>query len=326
MRAEPEDFRVDEVLGFAPSGRGEHLFLKVRKTRRTTEDVARQLAGWLGVHPREVSYAGLKDRQAVTTQWFSALARTDPPTGPLPEDPAVEVVTVTRNDRKLRRGALSGNRFRLTLRSVSARTADVDRRLLMLSRLGVPNYFGEQRFGRDGRNVDNARALLQGRLRVRNRNRRGLLVSAARSWLFNRVLSERIARACWSTALAGDLLMLDGSNSVFPEERESGDRLDRRLGRLELHPTGPMPGRGGIRPTGAALELEDNALAGESELAAALDAFGANAMRRALRVRVAELHWHWPAPQTLVLGFGLEAGAYATMVIRELLDVEVGEV
>lgn len=320
LRRAPEDFRVDELLGFEPSGHGEHLFLWVRKTDRTTDEVVRQLARWLGIHPRDVSYAGLKDRRAVTAQWFSAVARTDPPAGPLPSDPAVEVLAVTRNDRKLRRGALAGNGFELTLHGVSAHPGAVARRLLALSRSGVPNYFGEQRFGRAGRNVADARALLDGRLRVRNRTRRGLLISAARSWLFNQVLAERVRQGTWSDAVTGDLLMLDGSNSVFSLERESRERLERRLALQDVHPTGPLPGRGGIRPTGPALALEQGVLARGGGLEEALAEFGANAMRRALRSHVARLHWYWKAPETLVLGFALEAGAYATMVVRELFE------
>lgn len=322
LRQSPTDFQVEERLGFDPSGHGEHLFLKVRKTGRTTEEAARQLARWLGVHPREVGYAGLKDRNAVTVQWFSAPVRHDPTLGALPEDPAVEMLQVSRNDRKLRRGALSGNRFQLTLREVDAPTAAADRRLLALARFGVPNYFGEQRFGREGRNVEEARALLAGRLRVRNRHRRGLLISAARSWLFNRVLAERVNRQCWSTAVSGDLLMLDGSNSVFAAERESGLRLERRLALLDVHPSGPLPGRGGIQPSGEALGLEESVLSGEAELVRALADFGANAMRRALRLRVGGLWWRWTESAALTLGFELEAGAYATMVVREVVTAD----
>jgi tRNA pseudouridine13 synthase len=321
MREQPADFRVEERLGFEPSGSGEHLFLQVRKTGRTTDTVAAALARWLGVRERDVGYAGLKDRHAVTTQWFSVPTAADPVTGPLAEDPSVEVLRVTRNARKLRRGALAGNRFAIRLRHVRGAPGDIAARLLRLARGGVPNYFGAQRFGMQGRNVDDARAMLAGHLRVRSRHRRGLFLSAARSALFNGVLARRVAQGTWASALPGELLMLEGSNSVFPAEREVPDVLARRLEGLDVHPTGPLPGRGGAAPQDTALREERQVLDGDAGLVAALADFGVAGMRRALRTRVGNLSWHWPCGDSLELGFELCAGAYATVVVREALEL-----
>ncbi|MBA1148156.1 tRNA pseudouridine(13) synthase TruD [Ectothiorhodospiraceae bacterium WFHF3C12] len=329
LRARPEDFRVEELLGFRPSGHGEHLFLQVRKTGRTTEEAARALSAWLEVPVRHISYAGLKDRNAMTTQWFSVHTPAMPAPGPVPGEPAVEVLVVRRNERKLRRGALDGNRFTLTLREVDAGTAALGHRLLAIAQGGVPNYFGAQRFGRGGRNVADAESLLAGRLRVRSRHKRGLLISAARSYLFNCVLAARVEQGCWARALPGELVMLEGTNSVFPATREAAGVLGRRLELQDVHPTGPLPGRGGIAPERQALALEQEALSVEAVLCNALRDFGANAMRRALRVRVADMRWYWPSSGTLELGFTLPAGAFATVVVRELLAVrearEAGE-
>lgn len=320
LRQEAADFQVYEELPFGPSGSGEHLLLRVRKTGWTTDAVAGVLARSLDVGRREVSYAGMKDRHAVTEQHFSVqLAGRQTPELPRELADGVELLWAARHHRKLRRGALSGNRFRLRLRGLSADYAALSARLAAIARGGVPNYFGEQRFGREGDNVARARDLLAGRFRTRNRNLRGILYSAARSELFNRVLAERIADGSWQRGLAGDVMMLDGRSACFTTQ-PADPQLGRRLALMEIHPTGPMPGKGGLVPEAAAGEVERRVLEAEAELVAGLIAAGLDADRRALRLRVRELAWHSPAPGELWLEFGLPAGAYATTVVRELVE------
>ena len=186
LRASPEDFRVDEELGFEPDGEGEHALVRVRKRGANTAWVARRLAELAGVRVREVSYAGLKDRDAVTSQWFSVWlpGRADPDWAAL-DDAEVTVIEYGRHRRKLRRGCHRGNRFALVLRELSCDREIIESRLRSVAKVGVPNYFGPQRFGRDGGNLTAALGLFRGSLRCRDRQRRGIYLSGARARRFN---------------------------------------------------------------------------------------------------------------------------------------------
>lgn len=323
VRAEPEDFQVFETLSFVPSGRGEHLFLRVRKRQWTTEAAAAALARALGVRRDQVSYAGMKDKQALTEQWFSVHLPGRGLELPLGElERGLWLVEATRNDRKLRRGALAGNRFRLLLRELDNNsTTALGARLVRIAWAGVPNYFGVQRFGRDGDNIALAQAFFSGSYRPRGRHLRGVLFSAARAQLFNEVLSRRVALGNWNTLLPGELAMLDGRGSFFAVD-ELSPQLQRRVRQLEIHPSGPLPGSGGQSPTAAAGELEADVLQEAAELVAGLQRHGVEAARRALRLKVSDLHWRQPTADTLELGFSLPAGAYATTVLRELIVME----
>lgn len=324
MRVAPEDFEVTEIDGFAASGAGEHLLLDIEKRGMNTAFVARLLAEWAGVDERAVGYAGLKDRHAVTRQRFSVqlpgreapdlalLERDDPATGQ-----RLRVLGQARHARKLPRGALAGNRFVLALRDVEGDRAAIEARLQAMAARGVPNWFGEQRFGHGGGNVDKARRMFAG-LRVK-RDERSLLLSAARSELFNRALAARVAGGSWDRGLDGEAWMLDGSRSVFGPEPWS-DALAWRLADFDIHPTAPLWGAGEPRSTGEARELELAALADADSLAlrAGLEAAGLRQERRATRLRPAGLSWNWPGESVLELGFSLPAGCYATAVLAEL--------
>ncbi|UTA53811.1 tRNA pseudouridine(13) synthase TruD [Lysobacter soli] len=325
MRSTPEDFVVEELPGFEPSGAGEHLLLTVEKRGMNTGFAAKHIAQWAGVGEVAIGYAGLKDRHAITRQRFSVHLpkKVAPDLSTLDFAQGEERLTVvehTWHAKKLPRGALAGNRFVLTLRGVSGERAAIEQRLRSIAERGVPNYFGEQRFGRDGDNVANARAMFAGR-RVR-REQRTLLISAARSELFNRVLAQRVQRACWDSPLDGEVWMLDGSRSVFGPE-PFDDALAQRLASFDIHPTGPLWGRGELRSTGDAARLETEALSGEEALAlrAGLEAEGLKQERRALRLKPAELTWSWRDDDVLEVAFALPPGAYATVVLAELGDV-----
>lgn len=322
LRVYVDDFLVDEVLGFEPSGQGEHLFLHIRKRERTTDQVAALLARMTGVSRRAVSYAGMKDKWAQTQQWFSVHLpgeEQELPQGELAE--GIELLACTRHDRKLRRGALRGNRFRLRLRGTTVAEARISERLAAIAQHGVPNYFGEQRFGRDQGNLEQARALLSGHYRPRSRSLRGILLSAARSYLFNLVLAERIRQGNWATAIDGDLMMLDGRQSLFPVQAVDA-AIRQRTAALDIHPSGPLYGRGGTQPEGLAASIEESVFAAEAEIVAGLLAAGLESARRALRLRVADLAWHFPSQGVVELDFSLPAGAYATSVVRELFTYD----
>jgi tRNA pseudouridine13 synthase len=319
IRARDEDFIVEEELGFERTGAGEHLFLKLRETGCNTDWVAGQLARWAGRPRNDVSYAGLKDRHAITEQWFSVRF----PGGRHP-DPAglsiegVELLEFTLHNRKLKRGALSGNRFRLRVTSLDADPDMLAARLATIAHRGVPNLFGPQRFGREQGNLRIAERWFSGDVEP-GRAERGFALSAARSLLFNAVLAERIAGGTWNTAAPGDVVGLDGRNSWFIAE--AGDSaLAERLATLDVHPTGPMWGRGELPGTGPGAALEQAVAERHAVFANGLAAAGLEQERRALRVRVQQLDWRIEG-DVLELAFGLPAGAYATAVLREALAV-----
>ncbi len=315
-----DDFVVEEILGFEPQGEGPHAWLQIRKRDTNTSWLAGALARMAGVARRDVGYAGLKDRAAVTSQWFSVPmeGRAEPDWTAL-NSAEIQVLRVTRHQKKLRRGIQQGNRFQIRVQELAGEPAAIRARVDALAAGGVPNYFGAQRFGRDSGNIARAGEMLAGARRVRDRQLRGLYLSAARGMLFNRVLAHRVGAGNWHRALPGEALMLDGSHSVFTMAQPDAD-IDARLARLDVHPTGPLWGRGEALASGQALAVEQSALAGCEPWCAGLDAAGLKHARRALRVAVAELEVDFEAADRLLLSFVLPAGAYATMAVRELVD------
>ncbi len=318
LRQEPEDFQVEEILGYAADGAGEHVLLTIRKTGANTAWVARQLAGFAGVDERAVSWAGRKDRHAVTTQAFSVHlpGRPDPAWSQF-EVPGVAVLDAQRHGRKLKRGALAGNRFLVRIREARGDRDAIEARLRQMRAQGVPNYFGSQRFGRHGDNLAAARRMFGGR-RV-PRAERDMLLSAARAELFNAVLGQRVRQDCWNAGLAGELWALAGSRAWFGPQAFD-ETLAQRLAAFDIAPSGPLWGRG-PSPAGADCgALEDAVAAEHREFAEGLAAAGLEQARRALRLDLRALQWTWPAPETLELAFALPAGAYATAVAHELLE------
>jgi tRNA pseudouridine13 synthase len=319
FRSAIEDFKVEELPAFAPSGRGEHLLLTIEKRGMNTMFVAKAIARWAGVQDLDVGFAGLKDRNAVTRQRFSVrLPKKVAPDIASLEGDGVKVLEQHWHLRKLPRGALAGNRFGIVLREVVGDRATIESRLAAISTDGIPNYFGEQRFGRDGDNVDAARRMFAG-ARV-GREQRGMLLSAARSEIFNAVLAARIQQGHWCDGLDGEVWMLDGTHSVFGPEPMTTE-LRSRARSLDIHATGPLWGRGELRSTGAVREIEAAVAANHGDLCTGLEMAGLSQERRALRVRVGDLHWQWPEDDVLRLEFSLPPGAYATSVLAELGDV-----
>lgn len=321
IRSSAEDFFVEELPGFEASGTGEHLLLTIEKRGMNTAFAAKTIAQWAGVDESAIGYAGLKDRHAVTRQRFSVwLPKKIAPVIDALQSDELRVLEHAWHARKLPRGGLAGNRFVLVLRDVQGARADIEARLAAIAARGVPNHFGEQRFGRGGDNVRKAVAMFAGG-RVR-REERTLLLSAARSELFNRVLSARVEAGNWDAPLDGEVWMLDGSRSVFGPEPLTPE-LQARLDAFDIHPSGPLWGAGELRSTGAARELELVALAGDtsSRLRAGLERADMKQERRALRLRPAELAWAWRDDDALELRFTLPPGCYATTVLRELGEV-----
>ena len=315
----PEDFQVEEIPAVSPQGVGGHTWLHLERDDMTTAYAAKRVARVAGCAARDVGYAGLKDRHARTRQWFSVPATDDDAAlhAALIEQ-GFHVLAVVRHSRKLRRGALAGNRFRIRVETgVDAHTLEPE--LERIRREGVPNYFGPQRFGRDGGNLDAARRMLCDGERVRDRHRRGLLLSAARSVLFNRVLAARVRDDSWQQPLPGEAVILDGSASFFIADQVD-ETLMARARDFDVHASGPLWGRGGTPAQERARIVENEALEHDALLCAALERAGVDAARRALRLRVGALAAN-AVPGGWEFRFELPAGAYATVVLRELFEL-----
>jgi tRNA pseudouridine13 synthase len=325
LRARPEDFQVDELLGFEPEGSGEHLFLQLRKRGLDSEEVARRIARWAAVAPRAVSYAGRKDRHAVTSQWFSVQlpGRADPDPAELAGDDALAVLASARHPRKLRRGVHRGNTFRLRLRELAAAAggdvrAVLEPRLADLARRGAPNYFGEQRFGSGGSNLAQARRWRDGGRAPRGRSRRGMLLSALRSHAFNTLLAERVRAGDWDTVAPGDVCQLAGSRSLFAHD--GSDDLAARAAAGDLHLALPLPGRGERLEDAAARARQDAALAALAADLVHLERAGVELAYRAARVIPGDFAWEFCEDGSLSLAFTLATGSFATAVVAELVD------
>jgi tRNA pseudouridine13 synthase len=321
LKATPEDFHVEERLSFEPSGTGPHWLLRVEKRTANTRWVAAEIARLAGVPAGDVGYAGLKDRHAVAVQWFSV------PSAARAADywtavrtPEFRVLEACANLRKLKVGALSGNRFRIRLRNVTWPREKLELKLDTLRAHGAPNYFGPQRFGRDGYNLDRVADWLRSGVAPRGRAERGFTLSAARSLVFNTVLARRVEAGDWSQLGYGDLASLDGSGSHFVVAAVDDD-LRRRVNEFDIHPSGPLWGRGLPQSAGQALQHELAAAEQLKPVADLLAAEGLTQERRALRCAVRDLTATHDAA-TLTLSFSLGRGQFATAVLREICDFE----
>jgi tRNA pseudouridine13 synthase len=349
LRTQPEDFVVEEDLGFAASGTGQHVLLKVRKRNANTQWVARELARLAGCHPRDVGYAGLKDRRAVAVQWLTV------PKSTLTLEawcevrhPEFDVLEAHAHSRKLPRGALAGNRFTIRIRGLVVGDEAFDFRVARIKSQGVPNYFGPQRFGHNGSNLARIPAGLQN---LRSPER-GFVLSAARAVIFNAVLAARVQEGSWNHLEPGDIANLDGRGSIFPVEgiatpgvattapRDTTDSFARtgptgapgpapaidpslveRAAQLDLHPTGPLWGRGAPATQHRIATLESRVAAQFQPACDLTTAAGMDQERRALRLAVRDFTWH-REPDARVVSFRLTRGSFATTVLRELIDTD----
>lgn len=313
-----QDFQVEEELGFQLSGSGEHVWLKIEKTGLNTIDVARLIAEKTATRIQDIGYAGLKDRQAVTRQWFSVKSAADLVEADLAR-PGINILEIQRNARKLRRGSHRGNAFRITLRNIAVDSSWIESVCGTLKTLGVPNYFGPQRFGHGGNNIARAEGLFNGKLTKLPRFQRGIVLSAARSFLFNQVLAARVSEGSWDQYLPGDLMALAGSSSVF-KAQEGDQAIAQRLVTLDIHPTGPLWGKGDLASAGQVKSLELGIIEKYAVLSRGLDAAGLKQERRALRLVPENLQIQPAGEEELVVEFSLPTGAFATSVLREMVS------
>ncbi|MWN04758.1 tRNA pseudouridine(13) synthase TruD [Gilliamella sp. Pas-s95] len=314
-----EDFVVTEELGFELTGDGEHVLVFLQKLDCNTVFVAEQLAKYVGIPAKLVSYAGLKDRQAVTEQWFSLhMPGQQTPDFSAFDLAGCKILTVTRHNKKLKIGALKGNYFKIRLRNLSDQS-EIESKLALIKQHGVPNYFGEQRFGRDENNITQAIKWASGEISVKDRKKRSFYLSAARSAIFNDIVSQRITQNLHQTVLDGDILQLAQRGSWFVAQPDELTVLQQRLENAELNITAPLLGDSPLGTLYKALEFEQKCLKNWSEFNDLFKKERVETARRSLLLRAEQLNWQWLDSCTLELDFYLSSGCYATSVIRELI-------
>ncbi len=322
LKAMPEDFRVDEILGFEPEGVGEHLCLQVRAKGQNTAWLTKMLAQWAGVPKSQVSFSGQKDRHAVTTQWFSIHLPGKPdPDRSLFTVPDCEILQAVRHSRKIKTGTHWGNRFEIVIRQLEYRDeCSPDLLLERLSHIaeqGVPNYFGAQRFGNNEANLSKALTAVQTGRVSRDRDERGWIFSALRSYLFNLWLSERVRAGTWRAWIAGDVLQRTGRRGFFvPDSLE--DETVARLQTRELVPAGILPGDE-ENPMQAEARALAEAVWGPHDAALAfLRKHRLTTEVRAAVLFAENLEYHLEASD-LRLKFSLQKGSFATALVREII-------
>ncbi len=319
LKVNPEDFFVSETLDFTPTNEGEHFLVRIRKKGENTQYIANELAKACGVSSKDVSWAGLKDRQAVTEQWFGVHL----PGQPSPDlsafvqshEGVLAILETLRHDKKLRPGSLTGNQFKVVVRDFNS-AENIEARLIQIKEKGVPNYFGSQRFGRNGNNVLAARDWGQDKMRVRDKAKRSFYLSAARSYLFNLILCSRIEADACRAPMLGDLLINDRNETSKVEDIEQA-LMQLNSGAWQI--SGPMTGDNALPTDLNARMFEQNMLDSEPHLLALIRNNRMRHDRRALILYPQNMTW-MKEDTTLTLDFSLPAGSFATSVMREIMD------
>jgi tRNA pseudouridine13 synthase len=319
LKAQNSDFRVDEIMPVQTSGEGEHLWLMIEKEGSNTDWVAQQLAKHAAVKSMAVSYAGMKDRHGITTQWFSLHlpGMEDPDFSTLATD-EFKILKKVRHNRKLKRGTLSGNRFQIRITELSGDIISLEDRLQKIKQSGVPNYFGEQRFGRDMGNLSKAEKMFNREFKKMKKQQRGLYLSSARSWIFNQVLSVRIQQGSWLSPMQGEVYMLNAKSACFISEDNEAEK--QRLLDQEINLSACMWGEGESMATAQVLELEKLVADEFKNLAEGLQSARLKQERRSMRLVPENMSWNIK-DDVLEIKFDLPAGTFATMVLRECVEV-----
>ncbi|MSR54538.1 MAG: tRNA pseudouridine(13) synthase TruD [Gemmataceae bacterium] len=321
IKVECADFEVEEIPAYEPSAEGEHLFLWIEKIDMGAEFFMRQVARRLGISNGEVGTAGLKDRRAVTRQWVSVPATCEPQVPQL-EGNGIRVLRFSRHANKLRPGHLKGNRFRVLIRDAN-RHVDPEPILNVIREQGMPNFYGPQRFGRDGETSSIGMALLKGeRVNLRNPFMRKLGLSAAQSLMFNDYLARRMNNGLMRTVLAGDVMAKWPAGGMFTAEDVPAEQA--RFDNRETVIAGPMFGRKTFPSKGPAAEREAEILAAAALNRESFEGFGKLVMgtRRHNLVYTDDLTANWEE-EGLRLSFSLPSGCYATVLLREVMKADV---
>lgn len=319
LKAEFADFIVTEELGYELFGDGEFVAVKVRKTNANTLFVGEKLADFVGISAKNMSYAGLKDRHAVTEQWFCLhLAGKETPDFSTFQLDGVEILAVTRHNRKIRIGSLAGNHFELLLRDIH-QTDELNARLNQLQAVGFPNYFTEQRFGRDGHNLTQAQRWAKGEIQVKDRKKRSFYLSAARSEIFNLVVADRIQADLIDQVFEHDIVQLAGSHSWFVAQSADLGSLNTRLDEGDILLTAPLVGEDSLNQK--LFEREQHIVSTHTDLIKLATQERMKSARRPMLAKPQQFKWQFE-PAGLRLNFFLDAGSYATALVRELMLVD----
>jgi len=322
IRKKPEDFQVTEISNIELSGEGEHLWLYVQKTNSNTDWVAKLLSNVCQVPRRQVGFAGLKDRHAITKQWFSIqlpkVTDIDKINSALPNE--IQVIKANRHNRKIRVGQLDNNKFEILIRNINGDKNLIEDNIKRIKRNGVPNYFGPQRFGHDMGNISKAKDWFSGIYKPKSKNLKTLLLSTARSHIFNTIVANRIEDQTWNTAIDGDILQLDKSHSWFHMNDASQDEISKRLKEFDIHITAAMYGEDTIQSSGICADFESKIANGFPEYQKGFEKYRLKQDRRAIRICPIDFKYEWQE-KNLLLNFQLLPGAYATGVMREIIHL-----
>ncbi|WP_438864718.1 tRNA pseudouridine(13) synthase TruD [Neptunicella sp.] len=319
IKSTPEDFQVTEIPAYSLTGEGEHIYLWLQKRELNTAYVAEQLARFTGLPLRAISYAGRKDKYALTEQYIAVhLPGNHNPDWNSFDLEGARIISATRHNKKLRTGALKGNKFTLTIRQLS-HPEQVIQRLSLIKLAGVPNYYGEQRFGNQNSNLHLAQKLIQGE-NIRNRNKRSICISALRSWLFNETISQRLQHNLYARPLVGDVMKLAGTNSFFVAEQVD-EQIQQRLQSGDIQLSAPLWGMGKLASEGHVAEFEQSIATQFDLVARTLESLKLEQERRAINLKPNNLEYQLDG-NTLTLSFDLPSGCFATSIIRELIQLE----
>lgn len=343
IKSTPADFIVREELGFEFEEEGEHLYLYIRKCGLNTNDLQEKLEKIFKCKSVDIGVSGLKDKNAITDQWMSIK------TPKTVEDVALQTITGSeekalpvgefavlashRHSRKLRRGAHQYNAFSITVRDIvepaeGAHSNDggeygnslettLSERMKLIQANGFANYFGPQRFGINHQNLPKAQRYFDNPKRKITRTQRSLLISSARSQLFNRVCAARVNDGSWNQAMLGEPMLLAGSHSFFTNT--GGADVLARCAAHDIHPTGPLWGAGEVLATDECKHYEEQVLLSYTTYLQGLQAAGLKQQRRAIRANVDTLSWSWQSLDTVTLNFKLVKGVYATCFLSEFM-------
>ncbi|NOZ90033.1 MAG: tRNA pseudouridine(13) synthase TruD [Epsilonproteobacteria bacterium] len=333
----PRDFVVSEIPLYEFSGEGEHLILHIRKKDMTTWEMIGAIARYLNIKTKDIGYAGLKDKHAMTMQYISILARGNEDRLKDFTHDKIKILSIQRHNNKIRVGHLKGNHFKIRLKKVLGVQKDkLDSTLKWIKKYGVPNYFGNQRFGNDGKNYQEGRDIVEGKLKIRNRKTKTFLLNAYQSYLFNSWLSKRIELSIllesfsedetatilglqkgtlkgtkkqphFFKLLEGDLMMHYPYGRVF--ELESLENEAQRFMDRDISPTGLLAGKRVSRSDKIAGEIESK-----------YDTtIGENGARRYAWIFVEDIKRNYIEEKAhYELSFYLPKGSYATNVLDVL--------
>ena len=322
IKSEVADFKVDETLGFEPSGEGEHLFLQIEKTGLSTHELIDQVAIDFNIKPRDVGYSGLKDKHAVTRQWLSLHLAGQMQSMKIPESSAYKILSQGWHTRKLKPGSHRSNCFEVLIREVDSFDGTAQQQLDLIREKGMANYFGQQRFGRSDDNVSRALQVFANARKTRklSRTRKGIYLSALRSELFNQILSARIKNDIWNKPAEGDVFMLSGSQSIFQEAIT--DEILERFSQFDISSTASLFGEGENRLKLQALQIEQTVFEENVEICDCLLRLKARLHRRPIRIQVKNLEVDYQSADKLInIKAELPRGSYFTSLLNHFVDI-----